>query len=155
MRKRIFLILSMMLFSILVAGCDGGAKTVQDDKKKKSPAVKNFKEKPVETTSNDVKEESRHKASSRLSEEQRRIIYNAIVLVEDRALQEAETAFPTYSGPNPSTDNIRPNVKFSKQLTAKYLAEVRTKYRISEDEQTEIGNEGLTKEWPLPEPSMP
>ena len=155
MGKRIFLVMSMMMFSILVTGCEGVTEAVQDDKKKKSPAVKKVKEKPIETISDDAEGGGQDKSSSRLSAAQRRLIYSAIILVRDKALQEAEATFPTHSGPNPSKENIKPNTILGNQLAKKYLAVVRDRYEISKDEQTEIANEGLAKGWPLPEPSTP
>ena len=159
MRKQIFLIASVMLFSTLIVGCNDSAKTVQDVKKEKSQAVKEVKERvkeePTETTPDNEEGKGFDESNARFNEAKRKIIFSAVAEASRRADRETEERFPTAHGPNTTDKNILPRLELGRRLEEKYTAEVRAKYEISKDEQLAIVNEGIINSWPLPEPSMP
>jgi len=84
-----------------------------------------------------------------LTEAQRRDLFKEIVAAEDRAQAEADRLYPTdISNPNWES-NLKTNIDTYNMLADQYRAEVRQRYGITEEEQSQITVEGLTEGWPL------
>ena len=88
---------------------------------------------------------NRQKSESKfsLSEDQRKAIFLELVTAEDRAAKEADDLY---------SSDLEKYATANRELEDKYKAEVRTKYGISEDTAGQIATEGMTDNWPTPEP---
>ncbi|MBU1119398.1 hypothetical protein KKH43_05955 [Patescibacteria group bacterium] len=85
-----------------------------------------------------------------LSEEKRREVFQEIVAAEDKARIEADKIYPVdISDPNFKQENIMKNAEKNRELTDKYEAEVRSKYNISEEVESEIITESTIEHWPM------
>lgn len=88
------------------------------------------------------------------SEEERRRIFLELVGAVDRAADEAESKYPlTYDDPNYKAENLKKYSTLQYELEAKYEAEVRAKYQITEEVEDSITIEGLIERWPMPKHS--
>lgn len=112
----------------------------------------------VETVKVLLLPEKTSKPLERLPEKVRREIFTAIVAAEDRAYREAEEKFPI-DATNIPNDKLRDydwksaiekNVRESESLGKKYKIEITRKYKITESELEQIGDEGLERQWPFP-----
>jgi hypothetical protein len=74
-----------------------------------------------------------------LSEEQRQQVYGLVGRAEERAIYEADEAFPNFG---------EKHTEMVETLTAKYHEEVQQKYGLTEDQMTELFAEGFQKNWP-------
>lgn len=88
---------------------------------------------------------NRQKSESKfgLSEDQRKVVFLELVAAEDRAAKEADNLY---------SNDLEKYATANRELEDKYKAEVRTKYGISEDTANQIAAEGMTDNWPTPEP---
>lgn len=90
------------------------------------------------------------------SEAKRKEIWQASVLVEDRAMSESEKQFPLPDPSKASYTQEKANTQLDKQfdlqrsLEDKYGKELLTKYGITEDQLSEISVEAYTKSWAYP-----
>jgi len=85
-----------------------------------------------------------------LNEEKRREIFKEIVATEDKARIEADNIYPIdISDPNYEQENFMKNIDKNRELMAKYKAEVRNKYGITEDIENKIVIEALEERWPM------
>jgi hypothetical protein len=84
--------------------------------------------------------------SAVLTLEQRKACYWELIAAEDRAVAEAEAAYPMES----DDADVDANVKMRLELTEKYQALVRAKYRISREAAEAIIAEGMANGWPMP-----
>ena len=83
-----------------------------------------------------------------LTEQRRRDVYMALALAEDRANDEALTAFPLEGwgrGGGAKWDTL-----FEK-LRVQYVAEAARKYALTQAQIDGISEEGIRANWPLPE----
>lgn len=81
-----------------------------------------------------------------LSEEQRKAVFWDLIAAWDRAVLEAEKAFPL-SADNP---DVVAHVKLRMSLIAEYEAEIMDEYDITAAQLETIYNEGIAKRWPMP-----
>lgn len=77
-----------------------------------------------------------------LTEEQRRQFFKELVSADDRAREEADKLFSI------DTDYENNKIKFD-ELSEKYASVIRTKYKISKDQEMEITNEAFKEGWSL------
>jgi len=80
-------------------------------------------------------------------------IYFAVSLAEDKALHEADAAYPTNQNDNAEQEdqsqrNVMPNAKMNSELTEKYHSMVQRHYRLTEKQFDDINVEGMLKHWP-------
>ena len=75
-----------------------------------------------------------------LSEDERKAAFREIVAAEDRATDEAMAEIP-------DTD-IMKQIALERELQARYKRAVARKYRVTDDQLTGIGIEGVKKGWP-------
>ena len=74
-----------------------------------------------------------------ISGEERKHIYGLLGQAEDRALQEANKAFPDFGEKHTDTFET---------LMAKYHEEIRQQYGLTEEQASELFAEGFKKNWP-------
>ena len=77
----------------------------------------------------------------RLSVDERKRLFEDLVLAEDRGNREAEVQFAT---------DIQRQIERSEELIDQYKFELRTEYGLTEDELDQVGIEGLLNNWPMP-----
>ena len=89
-----------------------------------------------------------------LSEGKRKTICKEIILIEDKALKEAEKRFPLGAtlGPSELRKQIDNQFKLEQQLKEKYEKQLCKKYRLTDKQLKEIVKEGVTKDWTMPKP---
>lgn len=75
-----------------------------------------------------------------ISHDDRKNIYSELVRAEMRAREDADKMFP-------ANTSVEKNVEKNTELLKKYKMEIRKKYKISEDIEWEIIDEGLKKGW--------
>ena len=84
------------------------------------------------------------------TEAERRQIFKAIVAAERKARVEAEQIYPIlYPGLKIDKERIKKHYDKERELSEKYKAEVRAKYGIMEDEESQITAEAFQESWPL------
>ena len=106
-------------------------------------------------TSYDIKENLEEYLSQReksedkfgFTEEERKQIFKEIVAAEDRAMNEADIKYPIKAGA--TLNDIEKNIDLNNELTEKYKTQVRTKYGITEDIESEIIVESFEELWPM------
>ena len=82
------------------------------------------------------------------TEEERRQIFKEIVAAEDRAMNEADAKYPLGKA-GVTMDDFKKNSDLNSELTEKYKEQVRKKYGITEDQETEIVVEAFMEKWPM------
>lgn len=91
-----------------------------------------------------------------LSEAVRMEVFREIVRAEDRAIEESMERFPDLLPGDPGYSQAAFMRQLEKQmdeqdrLTDLYKDELAAEYGITRDELSEIGREGMNKEWPMP-----
>jgi hypothetical protein len=101
----------------------------------------------------DAKSEVKHG----LSESERKEIFAAVVMAEDRAEADAERMYPYMDPLDPAYSQTSASRQIIKQgevqnaLTEKYHAEVAARYGVTKEQLRDISLEGVKKNWPLPE----
>ncbi len=106
-------------------------------------------------TSYDIKENleeylsQREKSEDRFgfTEEKRKQIFKEIVAAEDKAMNEADIKYPIKAGA--TLDDIEKNIDLNNELIEKYKTQVRTKYGITEDIESEIIVESFKELWAM------
>ena len=81
----------------------------------------------------------------KLTEAERREIWSATLLTEERASREARKAHP---------QDAQAKIKTKDELRARYARQIRERYKITEQQYHAIGLEGINKKWPSPEYSV-
>ncbi|MDR6966359.1 ribonuclease HII [Flavobacterium arsenatis] len=88
-----------------------------------------------------------------LSENQRKELFKEIVIAEDKANSFRRSKEDSVL--NLKLDKIQMKKEYdeieilSKELLKKYKSEVTKKYKINDEQEKKIANEGLEKNWPL------
>ena len=76
-----------------------------------------------------------------LSEEKRKGIWKELVLVEDRAMEEALEQYP---------EEFEKQVEMERRLIDDYKNKLAEKYELTREQLQEISVEGVEKDWPFP-----
>lgn len=85
------------------------------------------------------------------SVDERKQIFNELVLAEDRAAKEAEKLYPIDPlDPDFSRENVQKNIDKEEELCQLYTKQVYEKYGIDEDIASQITTEAYNKRWPMP-----
>ena len=83
-----------------------------------------------------------------LSENERKAIFNEIILAEDTAMKEAEQLYPTnIANKNFTNDNVMKKIDANARLSEKYKNDLIEKKNINYDILNKITSEGLEKRW--------
>lgn len=85
-----------------------------------------------------------------LTTKQRKQVFKEIVAAEDRAVKEAEHAYPIDYGDRDSLRKTREKqIELRNELMDKYKKRVADKYFLSTKELKEISYEGVLSNWPM------
>lgn len=76
-----------------------------------------------------------------LSEEKRKEIWKELVLIEDRAMEEALEQYP---------EEFEKQVEMERRLIDEYQNKLAEKYELTREQLQEISVEGVEKDWPFP-----
>jgi hypothetical protein len=89
-----------------------------------------------------------------LSEEERKEIWKEIILIEDKALKEAEERIPldTRLDTLQLRKQLGKQFELEQQLKEKYEKQLSKKYRLTDKQLKEIVKEGVTEDWSMPKP---
>ena len=79
-----------------------------------------------------------------LSEEKRKEIWKELILIEDRAMKEAEKRYP---------EQWEKEIEMQRRLIDENENKLAEKYELSPDQLGKISIEGLEKDWPFPRKS--
>ncbi len=90
--------------------------------------------------------DSGSEAGTLLTLEERQACYWDLVLAEDRAVAEAEEAYPLSANP----PNVPAHVELRFRLMDEYQAVVGEEYGLSREELDSIIDEGIEDRWPMP-----
>ncbi|GEM_PF-3057910 len=91
-----------------------------------------------------------------LAEDQRKEIFKEIVRIEDRALRESMERFPDLLRSDPGYSDaafwaqIDRQMDEQERLKAIYKNALAGRHGLTSDELSDIGLEGMTKQWPMP-----
>lgn len=81
-----------------------------------------------------------------LTLEQRKACYYDLIAAQDRAVAEAEAAFPLDS----EDADVEAHMELRFELLARYEAEVREEYGVTSEQLDAIVSEGIQNNWPMP-----
>ena len=84
-----------------------------------------------------------------LSEATKKQIYWEGFATEHQAYREANARYPI-DRPGLDAKTLKANGEYGDQLIAKYDAQIRKKYGISDEQYMRIIEEGIAKKWPKP-----
>lgn len=79
-----------------------------------------------------------------LSEEKRKEIWKELILIEDRAMEEAEKRYP---------EQWEKEIEMQRRLIDENENKLAEKYELTPEQLEEISSEGLEKDWPFPRKS--
>lgn len=79
-----------------------------------------------------------------LSEEKRKEIWKELILIEDRAMKEAEKQYP---------EEWEKEIEMQRRLIGENENKLAQKYELTSDQLGKISTEGLEKDWPFPRKS--
>ena len=79
-----------------------------------------------------------------LSEEKRKEIWKELILIEDRAMKEAEKRYP---------EQWEKEIEMQRRLIDENENKLAEKYELTPDQLGKISTEGLEKDWPFPRKS--
>lgn len=93
--------------------------------------------------------ENRNKSEIKFgfSDTQRKQIFIELVGAEDRAMKDADEKFPIVA--TGTMDDLKKYANYNNERLEIYEAEIREKYGLTEEQESELSLEGLVKNWPL------
>ncbi len=111
------------------------------------------KDQPEITIRKDLLEAAAQPGETRLgfSEYERRTIFADISIAESRAYKEADARYKPPLGQVWTEEGLQRWNDMVDRRIDQYKAEVVRKYGISKESLSEIGSEGVSKNWPMPE----
>lgn len=91
------------------------------------------------------------------TEDERKTIYYELVKAEDRANREATAKYPDIDpmspdfSPQASMEQLEKQYDYAGQIVVVYTRQVAEKHHLTDDQIKGISQEGLMKDWPMPE----
>jgi hypothetical protein len=81
------------------------------------------------------------------SVEERRAIFIELVETEDKATRDADEKYPIVA--TGTMEDLKKNANYNDERLKKYESEIREKYGLTEEQESEISLEGLLNNWPM------